>query len=142
LLARAGIRCGLWSTQQDDFPISVLTGFSLSDVILSPDRIEEPERVAADYLIVLSDEGIARFRKRGRRAGKVYRLADTEPIEGAVEIPERSRVGKEYVAIYGIAQFLQRESILPPERFRETIEAHGFRGDGKKELERQIDAAS
>ena len=40
LLARAGIASGLVVTQKDDYPITVMTGHSVSEVMISPKRID------------------------------------------------------------------------------------------------------
>jgi hypothetical protein len=143
LLSRAAILSGSFAVQQDDFPITVLTGFSISEVVLAPDPIEHPEREPADILLVLSDDGWGRFKRRGRRAKRIYRLSTVgSKIEGSVEIPVARGTRKELVAIHGIAQLLEREPIVAPARYIEAIRSFGYRGKDDSELTRQIEAAS
>jgi pyruvate/2-oxoacid:ferredoxin oxidoreductase beta subunit/Pyruvate/2-oxoacid:ferredoxin oxidoreductase gamma subunit len=58
VVAEAGIRAGLWVTQKDDYPVTVKTGHSTSQLTLSPVPapllpVETPDAVA-----VLSDDGL------------------------------------------------------------------------------------
>jgi 2-oxoglutarate/2-oxoacid ferredoxin oxidoreductase subunit beta len=64
LLARAGIASGLVATQKDDYPITVMTGHSVSEVIVSPERIDYTGIDAPDYLIVLSGIGLGHVAAR------------------------------------------------------------------------------
>jgi hypothetical protein len=143
LLSRAAILSGSFAAQQDDFPITVLTGFSISEVVLAREPIDHLEHEPADVLLVLSDHGWGRFKRRGRRAHKIYRLSTVDSkIEGSVEIPVPRGIRKELLAIHGIAQLLEREPIVPPARYLEAIRQFGYRGKNDSELTRQIEAAS
>jgi len=64
LLARAGIASGLVATQKDDYPITVMTGHSVSEVIVSPNRIDYTGIDHPDYLVVLSDIGLGHVASR------------------------------------------------------------------------------
>lgn len=56
--AIGAIHAGLHCTQKDDYPITVQTGHSLSEVIISPDRIDFTGILSPDYFIVLSEDGL------------------------------------------------------------------------------------
>jgi Pyruvate/2-oxoacid:ferredoxin oxidoreductase gamma subunit len=58
-LARAGLLSGLWATQHDDYPVTVRTGHSLSELVLSPEEILHGGSGAPDAVLVLSAEGLA-----------------------------------------------------------------------------------
>lgn len=62
-LGRAGIISGLYATQKDDYPITVMTGYSNSEMILSPERIELPFFSRPDCAILLKDEGVQRAKE-------------------------------------------------------------------------------
>ncbi len=64
LLARAGIASGLTATQKDDYPITVMTGHSVSEVMVSPERIDYTGIDDPDYLIVLSEIGLNHIKGR------------------------------------------------------------------------------
>lgn len=63
VLARAGMLCGLHATQKDDYPITVMTGHSLSEINLSPDAIEYTAIDNPDYFAVISEQGLKKTRK-------------------------------------------------------------------------------
>ncbi len=65
ILASAAMRAGLQATQKNDNPVTQGTGFSVSEVMLSPDEvlftgIEEP-----DALLVVSDDGCRELGRSG-----------------------------------------------------------------------------
>lgn len=57
LLAQAAILSGLYAAQRDDYPITVKTGHSLSELILSPTPIDYTAVEHADALLVLTEDG-------------------------------------------------------------------------------------
>jgi pyruvate/2-oxoacid:ferredoxin oxidoreductase beta subunit/Pyruvate/2-oxoacid:ferredoxin oxidoreductase gamma subunit len=57
--ARAAIASGLWAAQRDDYPITVRSGHSISDLLLSPDPVGGVER-PADAAVVVAPEGAAK----------------------------------------------------------------------------------
>jgi 2-oxoglutarate ferredoxin oxidoreductase subunit beta len=71
MIGEAAVLSGLWAAQQDDYPVTVQTGHSISELILSPREIlftgvsrpdalvlvsEEGRKVAGRYLAVLTEE--------------------------------------------------------------------------------------
>jgi len=60
LFARAAMSAGLNATQKDDYPITVMTGHSVAELILSPRRIDYTGIEAPDYFVVLSKDGLKR----------------------------------------------------------------------------------
>ncbi len=63
LLALAGMLSGLDATQKDDYPITVMTGHSVSEVNLSPHPIEYTAIDSPDYLAVISEDGLKKMGK-------------------------------------------------------------------------------
>jgi pyruvate/2-oxoacid:ferredoxin oxidoreductase beta subunit/Pyruvate/2-oxoacid:ferredoxin oxidoreductase gamma subunit len=64
LLAEGAIFAGLKATQKDDYPITVMTGHSVSEIILSPERIDYTGIDQPDYVVLISDDGLRRVRGR------------------------------------------------------------------------------
>ncbi|MBI2901474.1 MAG: hypothetical protein HYY17_14915 [Planctomycetes bacterium] len=58
LLASAAILSGLRAAQKDTFPVTVTKGFSLSELIVSPEPIEDLEIVLPDCLVISSEDGL------------------------------------------------------------------------------------
>ena len=64
LFAQAAMFSGLNATQKDDYPITVMTGHSLSEIILSNEVIDYTAIDAPDYFVVISEDGLKRARAR------------------------------------------------------------------------------
>ena len=58
MLAEASISCGLNTTQKNDNPVTQGSGFSLSEVIISPDEINYTGVSSADFVIAVSETGM------------------------------------------------------------------------------------
>jgi hypothetical protein len=59
LLCRAAVLSDLFAAGRRDYPVTVKTGYSLAEVVLSPAPIEHATVTAADALLVLAPEGRA-----------------------------------------------------------------------------------
>jgi 2-oxoglutarate ferredoxin oxidoreductase subunit beta len=57
LLGQAATLCGLWAAQRDEYPVTVSTGHSVSDIVLSPQQVRYAGVHRPDVLIVLSAAG-------------------------------------------------------------------------------------
>ncbi|MFH1754953.1 MAG: thiamine pyrophosphate-dependent enzyme [Candidatus Latescibacterota bacterium] len=62
LFAEGAMFAGLNATQKDDYPITVQTGHSLAEIILSPDRIDYTGIDIPDYMLVVSQDGLNKSR--------------------------------------------------------------------------------
>jgi Pyruvate/2-oxoacid:ferredoxin oxidoreductase gamma subunit len=60
LLGLAGMSAGMQTSLKNDYPITVLTGHSVSEVILSPEPIDYTGLSKPSVVIVLAEEGIQR----------------------------------------------------------------------------------
>jgi pyruvate/2-oxoacid:ferredoxin oxidoreductase beta subunit len=74
LVARAAVASGLWAAQRDDYPVTVKSGHSLAELILSPRPIDDTGVPEPDALVVLSQDG------RRKVAGLLPRLAPTARV--------------------------------------------------------------
>ncbi len=62
VVAEAAIRAGLWVTQKDDYPVTVKTGHSLSQLTLSPAPEPLGPVSSPDALVLLSEDGLLKVR--------------------------------------------------------------------------------
>jgi 2-oxoglutarate ferredoxin oxidoreductase subunit beta len=60
MVGEAALLSGLWAAQQDDYPVTVQTGHSISELILSPREILYTGVTRPDALVLISEEGRAR----------------------------------------------------------------------------------
>ncbi len=117
----AGMTCGLHCTQKNDNPVTQGSGFSLSEVILSPTEIhftgiEEPAAV-----IVVSDDGLRELRQQGRfdsLTGRATLIIDSsleKPMTQAtiIEHPFRKEFGPKKAAIRAVEFFLLHSKVMP-----------------------------
>jgi pyruvate/2-oxoacid:ferredoxin oxidoreductase beta subunit len=88
-LARGGIMSGLFATQRNDYPVTVRTGFSLAEVILSAEPIRFTGIERPDIVLDLFPEGHAKVAElvRALDAGAtVYRNAELPEVETAADV--------------------------------------------------------
>ncbi len=60
LFATAAIRCGLWATLRGDYPVTVKSGHSVSQLVLSREEHPAVPTTTPDALILVSDDGLAK----------------------------------------------------------------------------------
>ncbi len=136
LAAEAGVLSGLWAAQQDDYPVTVQTGHSISEVILSPDEVLFTGVERPDALIVATGEG--------RRAAARYLSALTDasvffvtPEHRDLETPARKvvldvgasgRGGKKQHALVMLLAAIRLLNIMPVEALEAAIR-RGRRAD-------------
>ncbi len=84
ILCYAGISAGLNTSMKNDYNITVLRGQSVSEVILSPEKIGYAGIESPNIVLALSEEGVQ------RRAAMFGRLEETATVlkEKSVKIPE------------------------------------------------------
>ncbi len=130
LFAEGSIFAGLQATQKDDYPITVQTGHSVSEIILSPERIDYTGIDSPDFLLVLSADGLAKVRSRIEMLPASCILYAEETLElPATQAQVRrlplaalgKRVGKLHLATAALAALLEDSGIFPAEAFATAI---------------------
>ena len=133
LLAYSGILSGLFVTQKDDFPITVMTGYSVSEIIFSDEEILYTEIDRPDYMFILSMNGYERVKSR-IQANTII-IADEslnmdELLKGKVDseniikipiVKEARILDKNYAVMIGLSAFLQHSKLFNHEAFVEAI---------------------
>jgi pyruvate/2-oxoacid:ferredoxin oxidoreductase beta subunit/Pyruvate/2-oxoacid:ferredoxin oxidoreductase gamma subunit len=132
LLAEGGIFAGLKATQKDDYPITVKTGHSVAEIVLSPERIDYTGIEEPDYVVLVSHDGVRRIRRRITELPAscvVYAddSLDLPPTPARVRRlalqPIRRQVGPLSVATAAVGAFLQDAGVYPVEAMAEAIRA-------------------
>ncbi|PIU58068.1 MAG: hypothetical protein COS89_02290 [Deltaproteobacteria bacterium CG07_land_8_20_14_0_80_38_7] len=80
-LAKAGIASGLYASQQNDYPVTVQTGHSLSEIKLSKKRTFYPNTEHLDALIILSDDGLKVAKKHISKLSSESTLIISDKLE-------------------------------------------------------------
>ncbi len=135
LVGEAAIRSGLWAIQRDDYPVTVQTGHSLAQLVLSPTEQPLVTVPAPDVLVLLTDDGL---RKATSFLGAMQTdgIVVTVPEFAGVETPARvvvvdpasasTRVGKAELALVLLTAAVARLGLLPLEALRESARAGAF----------------
>ncbi len=128
VLAEGSIFAGLNATQKDDYPITVQTGHSVAEIILSPDRIDYTGIENPDFFVLISEDGLKRTRP------KIQALPETciLYVDETIELPEtkaqvrrlpfrklEKAVGKLSLSTAAVAAMLEDSEMFP-------IEAYGL----------------
>ena len=126
LLAKAAISCGLHVSKKGSYPVTVGIGFSLAEVVFSPDPIRFTGVVAPDCVIVTSAEGLGKVAGQisAMRAGTVFADSGLElPATAAkvVTMPYRDKAGAKNAILLALLDFLRRERALPKEALSEAM---------------------
>lgn len=130
VLARAGILSGLDATQKDDYPITVMTGHSLSEINLSPERIEYTAIDQPDCFSVISEEGLKKTRKWLTRLPATCTLY----VDESLPIPETKaqikplgfaqvakQLGKLSLSLAAIGAIVADRQFIPTEALEEAV---------------------
>jgi len=91
LLAAAAAISGLWTSSRADFPITIQTGFSVSELIISPDPILDSSIQKPHILVLLAPEGrakVSRIMNNMDKEDQIYYAPGLGDVENqAVKLP-------------------------------------------------------
>ncbi|MHB8869945.1 MAG: thiamine pyrophosphate-dependent enzyme [Thermoleophilia bacterium] len=126
ILGAGAIMSGLHATQKDDYPITVMTGHSAAEVILSPEPVVYTGIESPEVVLILSAEGRSRVARTLAALSPESRVY-VEASLGAVDTPARvipldlkgaaKEVHRLAVGAVGVGAILAAEGIYPPEAF-------------------------
>ncbi len=132
LLLQTAIKSGLHATQKNDNPATGGSGFSLSEVVLSPNEIYFTEIECPDCIIISSQDGFKEIRANGTLgrvgpdsliiADESIRLTEAEAGCRVIYLPLRTEFGPESAALGGIMTWLKITEILSSGAVAEVIE--------------------
>jgi len=130
LFAKAAMSCGLEATQKHDYPITVMTGHSISELILSRERIDYTATDSPDYFLVISEDGLKRSRARIENlpegstvyANAALELPATKARVKKLDLVPAVEKGEKLPAPFVVlSAFLADSGLFPLEAFDEAI---------------------
>jgi 2-oxoglutarate ferredoxin oxidoreductase subunit beta len=121
LFCRAALAAGLYSTQKNDNPVTQGSGFSLSEICLSPKPIEYTGMESPDVVLAVSDDGWKELQANGTVAAcreETLLLLDSQikaiPPRGCVvRLPLRREANPKRAALSAIAAWIEKNPLLP-----------------------------
>jgi 2-oxoglutarate ferredoxin oxidoreductase subunit beta len=128
-LCNAALSCDLYCTQKNDNPVTQGSGFSLSEVILSPIEIHYTGIESPSVVIVVSLDGLTELQSRSTfsqlRPNCLLIIDEELPLPPTnAEIhryPFRRKFGKDKAASKAIEYFLDQSGIVPAGVFKADV---------------------
>ncbi len=128
---RGAVLSGLWATQRNDYPVTVRSGHSVSEVILGTEEIRYTGISKPDLVIALFPEGLARVRSQIQNMGVSDVLVvsselppvDTRARKLVIDFKKVSawRGKKAYWGIMALSAILRERDFYPLEAFKEAV---------------------
>ncbi len=130
-LALGGLYSGLWATQRDDYPTTVMSGYSVSEVILSREEVLHLGIPQPDILAVLTPEGLSQVPRQLRAMDAAQTVYVVPELADQVETPARkvvlntarAQTSRKALALAATAAIVRHANLYPLEAFREAISA-------------------
>jgi len=128
LLANAGILSGLESTMKGEYPITIGTGFSVAEVILSRNEINYTGLEKPDLAIILTEDGLIKIKDRLDSDTEI--LADSSlQLEGFSNVKyfDFTKIGRKKGAVLSaITYWMKQSNLMPKESFEKAASAHKY----------------
>jgi Pyruvate/2-oxoacid:ferredoxin oxidoreductase gamma subunit len=130
VFASAGILSGLKATQKDDYPVTIMTGHSISEINLSPYLVQYTAIESPDYFLVISEDGLKKTASRIRQLPSTCKVMVDEGLDipdtqaEVLRLPFLSaarEVGRLSIGIITLATLLAEEGLFSVEAFQEAI---------------------
>ncbi len=126
MLAQAGMLAGLHTTMKGEYPITVGTGFSVAEVILSKEPINYTGLKNPDAVLIVTDDGWTKVSDRITPDSKVYVDAKIG-LETDYEEKSFSKVaGKKGAVLSAVSYWIKETGIFPIEALEKVVANHKY----------------
>lgn len=133
LLAQAAMRCGLWCIQRDDYPVTVSSGHSVSEIIVSPSEIFYTGISKPDVLMILAPEGLNQVKSQLAAMDETQHVYVIPELAAQIETRAQkiifggdlAHANRKTFALSAVSALLHDTALLPLDALRETIGASG-----------------
>jgi len=129
VLCEAAINSGLHCTQKNDNPVTQGSGFSLSEVVLSPHEIHYTGIESPSAVIVVSSEGLHQLQQQ--RDLSTLSPSSTLILDASLQAPEtparvflqpfRKEHGAKKAALKAIEFYARLSGVVPSEAFEKSL---------------------
>ena len=130
LVGMAALLSGLWAAQRDDYPITIMTGHSIAELVLSPTEVEYSGIERPDAMILLSRDGAS---KVGRKLALMEPTGTVFAVPALADVKTRATVhvidpaqapvklAATRVSLYCVARAFKQLGILPMESLEAAV---------------------
>ncbi len=147
-LALGGMLADLWATQRDDYPTTVMSGYSVSEVILSRDEILYMGIEKPDILAIITPEGLSQMPRQLRAMDEAQTVYVVPDLADKLETRARKIVfnfgrvapSRKSLAVTTTAAIVRHANLYPLAAFREAIST-GQREEIAAENLKAVDAS-
>lgn len=126
MLAKAGMLAGLYATMKGEYPITVGTGFSVAEVILSKEPINYTGLEKPDTMLIVTENGWNKVKDRIATQSKVYVDEKIETDKDYVVKPFFKVAKKKGAALSAVAYWLKESGVFPVEALEKVVENHKY----------------
>ncbi|PHS51648.1 MAG: hypothetical protein COB01_09805 [Lutibacter sp.] len=126
MLAQAGMLAGLYASMKGEYPITVGTGFSVAEVILSKDPIKFTGLEKPNVVIAVTDDGWTKVKNRITTDSKVFtdRKIDSNQDSEIKDFIKKG--GKKGAALSAVSYWIRKSRVIPIEALLKVVENHKY----------------
>ncbi len=125
LLAEVGIMSGLYATMKGEYPVTVGTGFSVAEVILSREPINYTGLENPDVMIIVSKEGLQKVKNRITKNTQVIFDDKLElDLQSLIKGPFIKNGGKKGAALNALSSWIDKTDFLDEQALLKAVNSH------------------
>jgi len=130
LLASAATLSGLWTSRRADFPITIQTGFSVAEVVISPEPVLYSGIVKPDVAALIAPEGkakITRLTKTMEKSDTIYFAeglgdVDSSAKQYPLEFPDGAQKDiRKNISALTAGYLVKQLNLFPFEALKEAV---------------------
>lgn len=126
MLAQAGILSGLYATMKGEYPITVGTGFSVAEVILSKKPINFTGLENPSVVLAVTEDGWNKIKNRISSTSKVFTDSKINSEESYFTKEFLKEGGKKGAALSAISYWINKSKVFPIEALLKVVEGSKY----------------
>ena len=128
MLAMAGMMSGLAATMKGEYPVTVGTGFSVAEIILSPGDINFTGLSNPEVIIIVSEDGMKKIKDRITKDSILIidSSLKTEEFPGAIYGDFVKYAGKRGAALAALAYWIEKYKKLDLDALKKAVSTHKY----------------
>ena len=126
MLAQAGMLAGLHASMKGEYPITVGTGFSVAEVILSKDPINYTGLEKPNVVIAVTGDGWNKVKSRISTDSNVFIdcKVDSNQVSEIKDFIKKG--GKKGAALSAVSYWIRKSGVMPIEALLKVVEKHKY----------------